>query len=85
MTLRRRVFFAAAAALACAAAAPAWAQSVKLVPTGSEISFTTRQMGVPVEGKFGKFTANITLDPKKPEAGNVSFAIDTGSARFDSA
>ncbi len=52
---------------------------------GSEIAFTTRQMGVPVEGKFGKFTAQIALDPKKPETGSVAFTIDTGSARFGSA
>ncbi len=52
---------------------------------GSEIAFTTRQMGVPVEGKFGTFSAQITLDPKKPETGSVAFGIDTGSARFGSA
>jgi polyisoprenoid-binding protein YceI len=42
-------------------------------------------MGVPVEGKFGKFTAQVALDPKKPETGNVAFTIDTASARFGSA
>ncbi len=57
----------------------------QLVAAGSEIAFTTRQMGVPVEGKFGKFSAQITLDPKKPETGSVAFSIDTGSARFGSA
>jgi polyisoprenoid-binding protein YceI len=63
-----------------------WAQSpAQLVPASSEISFTTRQMGVPVEGKFSKFTAQIALDPKKPERGSVVFSIDTGSARFGSA
>ncbi len=56
-----------------------------LVAAGSEIAFTTKQMGVPVEGKFGRFTAQITLDPKKPETGTVAFTIDTGSARFGSA
>jgi polyisoprenoid-binding protein YceI len=65
------------------AALPAGAQ--QLNPVGSEIAFTTRQMGVPVEGKFGKFSAQITLDPKKPEAGSVAFAIDTASARFGTA
>jgi polyisoprenoid-binding protein YceI len=60
-------------------------QPAQLVAAGSEIAFTTRQMGVPVEGKFGRFTAQIALDPKKPETGSVSFAIDTGSARFGSA
>ena len=57
----------------------------QLVASGSEIAFTTRQMGVPVDGKFGKFAAQITLDPKKPETGSVAFSIDTGSARFGSA
>jgi polyisoprenoid-binding protein YceI len=65
---------------------PALAQTpvAQLQAAGSEISFTTKQMGVPVEGKFSKFTAQISLDPKKPEAGNVNFSIDTGSARFGS-
>jgi polyisoprenoid-binding protein YceI len=61
------------------------AQAQQLLPAQSEIVFTTRQMGVPVEGRFGKFSAQIALDPKKPETGTVSFAIDTGSARFGSA
>jgi polyisoprenoid-binding protein YceI len=61
------------------------AQATQLNPAGSEIAFTTRQMGVPVEGKFGKFSAQIALDPKKPETGKVAFAIDTGSARFGTA
>ncbi|MFY9514168.1 MAG: YceI family protein [Rubrivivax sp.] len=75
-----------AAALLSAVAVSAWAQAkpAQLQAAGSEIGFTTRQMGVPVDGKFGKFTAQITLDPKKPETGSVAFSIDTGSARFGS-
>jgi polyisoprenoid-binding protein YceI len=57
----------------------------QLQAAASEIAFTTRQMGVPVDGKFTKFTAQVALDPKKPEAGSVAFSIDTGSARFGSA
>ncbi|MFN7725987.1 MAG: YceI family protein [Rubrivivax sp.] len=64
---------------AAAAATPAVLQTA-----ASEIGFTTRQLGVPVEGKFTKFSASVTLDPKKPEAGNVLLSIDTGSARFGS-
>ena len=66
-------------------AVQAQTQAAQLLPAGSEISFTTRQMGVPVEGKFGKFSANISLDPKAPQTGNVGFSIDTSSARFGSA
>src|SRR5213075_1404794 len=66
---------------------PVFAQPkpAQLVPGQSEITFQTKQMGVPVEGKFGTFSASIALDPKKPEGGNVAFAIDTGSARFGTA
>ncbi len=72
-------------ALAAAAllAAPAVAQQV--VPAQSEIAFVSKQMGVPVEGKFKQWTAQIAFDPKKPEAGKVGFTIQTGSASFGSA
>jgi polyisoprenoid-binding protein YceI len=56
----------------------------KVVPAQSEIGFTSKQMGVPVDGKFRKWDAAINFDPKKPEAGSVSFTIDTGSAGFGS-
>lgn len=82
MTPHRRPL-AAPLALAFATAvvaSPAAAQQV--VPAQSEIGFVSKQMGVPVEGKFRKWTAQIAFDPKKPEAGKVSFTIDTGSASF---
>ena len=62
---------------------PALAQQ-KLDAAKSEMGFVSKQMGVPVEGKFRKFDAQIAFDPKKPEAGKVSFTIDTGSASFGS-
>ncbi len=63
------------------AAAPA-VRAQQVVPASSEIAFVSKQMGVAVEGKFKKWSAQITLDPKKPEAGKVAFTIDTGSASF---
>jgi polyisoprenoid-binding protein YceI len=54
--------------------------STRLVPAQSEIVFVSHQMGVPVEGKFGKFDAQIALDPKRPDAGKVLLTIDTASA-----
>jgi polyisoprenoid-binding protein YceI len=89
MNLRPRTLYSLTLAVALLAAAidPIHAQPMPatLVAAGSEIAFTTRQMGVPVEGKFGSFSAQIALDPKKPETGSVAFRIDTGSARFGSA
>ena len=63
-------------------AGPALAQQV--VPAQSEISFVSRQMGVPVEGKFRQWTAQIAFDPRQAAAGKVGFTIQTGSAGFGS-
>ena len=59
---------------------PAAAQT--LLPEGSEIRFVTRQMGVPVEGRFTRFAADLRLDLAQPEAGQVSLTIDTRSIAF---
>ena len=87
MSSRHLFVLTLAVAVLAAAWQPALAQPkpAQLVAAGSEIGFTTKQMGVPVDGKFSKFSAQITLDPKKPESGSVAFSIDTGSARFGSA
>ena len=61
------------------AAAPAFAQQ-KLVPAQSEIVFVSKQMGVPVEGRFKKFDAQIAFDPAKPATSKIAFTVDTGSA-----
>jgi polyisoprenoid-binding protein YceI len=56
-----------------------------LLPGKSAISFTSKQMNVPVDGAFRKFSAQINLDPAKPENGRANIeidlaSIDTGSA-----
>jgi polyisoprenoid-binding protein YceI len=73
-----------AAALALAMLAPAAFAQQKLVPAQSEIAFTSRQMGVPVDGKFKKFDAQVAFDPKKPEAAKIAFTVDLGSVSFGS-
>ena len=70
-------------ALAASIAAPACAQ--QLVPAGSEIAFTSKQMGVPVDGKFRKFEAQVAFDPKKPEAAKIGFTIDLASVSLGAA
>ncbi|MCK6422252.1 MAG: YceI family protein [Aquabacterium sp.] len=83
MTLPNSLAPLGMAAFAALLAAPVAAQQV--VPAQSEIAFVSRQMGVPVEGRFRKWEAQIAFDPRKPEAGRVSFTIDMGSASFGSA
>ena len=56
----------------------------KLVPAQSEITFVSKQMGVPVEGRFKKFDAQIVFDPAKPDAGKIAFTVDIASATLGS-
>lgn len=65
--------------LAAAVASPAIAAQ-KLVPAQSEIGFVSKQMNVPVAGKFEKFDGQINVDPAKPETGKVAFTVELGSA-----
>lgn len=67
------------AAAALGAASHALAQQ-KLLPAQSEIAFVSKQMGVPVEGHFKKFDAQIGFNPAKPETSKIAFTVDTGSA-----
>ena len=74
-----RSFFLLLAVLATAAGT-ARAQTVE--PASSELTFVTRQMGVPVEGRFERWSAQVALDPRKPEAGQVVLRIQMDSVAF---
>jgi len=69
--------------LAAVAATTAHADQ-KLLPAQSEIAFVSKQMGVPVEGHFKKFDAQIAFDPAKPETGKIAFTVDIASATLGS-
>jgi polyisoprenoid-binding protein YceI len=54
----------------------------------SSISFRYKQMGVAMDGKFGKFQSTLQFDPAKPELARASIeidlaSVDTGSAEGD--
>ncbi|MBT2321022.1 YceI family protein [Variovorax paradoxus] len=66
--------------LAIAGLASAAEPMAKLVPGYGQIVFVTKQMGVPVEGAFSKFDAQIAFDPQRPEGGTIALQIDMGSA-----
>lgn len=61
---------------AATSAAPAPAQ---LVAAQSEVAFTSRQMGVPVDGRFRRFEAQVQFDPKKPETARIALKVDLAS------
>jgi len=79
-TLVRR-FALGAAALGLSVSALA---QQKLLPEQSEIAFVARQMGVPLDGKFRKFDAQISFDVAKPQTSKIAFTVDVGSATLGS-
>ena len=75
----KRALAASLALTAVAAFTPAHADQ-KLVPAQSEIVFVSKQMGVPVEGRFKKFDAQLNFDPAKPETSKIAMTVDVASA-----
>ena len=75
----KRALAASLALSAIAAFSPAHADQ-KLVPAQSEIVFVSKQMGVPVEGRFKKFDAQLNFDPAKPETSKIAMTVDVASA-----
>jgi polyisoprenoid-binding protein YceI len=80
MSAIQSITIGAALALSLAATTlPAQAQQ-KLLPAQSEIVFVSKQMGVPVEGRFKKFDAQVAFDPAKPETSKIALTVDIASA-----
>lgn len=52
---------------------------LKLDAGKSNVNITFKQIGVPVDAKFKKFSANIDYDSNKPEASKASVEIDISS------
>lgn len=75
----KRALTASLALSTIAAFSPAHADQ-KLVPAQSEIVFVSKQMGVPVEGRFKKFDAQLNFDPAKPETSKIAMTVDVASA-----
>lgn len=75
-----RLFISAAVTISGLFAGSAVQAEQKLVQPQSEIVFVSKQMGVPVEGHFKKFDAQIAFEPTKPEASKIAFTVDIASA-----
>lgn len=52
----------------------------KLDLAKSEVVFTSKQMGVPVSGKFQRFDAQVVFDPQRAEASKATITIELASA-----
>jgi len=74
MNFKPGILLAALLAGALATAAP-----LKTDPGGSSVSAQFKQMNVPVEAKFTRFTAAIDYDAAHPDASKARVDVDTAS------
>ncbi|MBK7898467.1 MAG: YceI family protein [Azonexus sp.] len=68
-----------ATALALAAPAAHAVEYGEFLADKSSLGFVSRQMGVPVEGRFRKFSASLSFDPARPAAASARFELDLAS------
>ena len=50
-----------------------------IVPAKSSVTFSYKQMGVAMDGRFKKFSAQVNFDPTKAEQAKASFEVDLAS------
>ena len=58
---------------------PLTASGQQIAYSRSRITFTSRQMNVPVDANFNKFIAQITFNPAQPETSKATIEVDIGS------
>jgi len=83
--------FTLAIALAAAQLTTVSAHAVEynqVQPDKSAVNFVYKQMGVAVDGKFKKFSSQLSFDPTKPTAAKAAFdvelaSVDTGAPEGD--
>jgi len=79
LTLTRTTIASALATVALIWAHTAYAQQ-KLLPAQSELAFSAKQMGVPINGHFKKFDAQVQFDAARLASSKVAFTVDMASA-----
>lgn len=72
----KQMAFIAALFLPLAAAA---AEFSAVMPEKSSVAFVFKQMGVPMDGKFAKFTARIGFDPAQAAKASAQIDVDVSS------
>jgi polyisoprenoid-binding protein YceI len=78
----------AALALVAVAAPAAALEFSQVDHAASSIEFSYSQMGVPMDGRFRRFSAALAFDPEKPAGARVQVevdlaSIDTGTPELD--
>ncbi len=75
-TLLKTLLALSATALAVQAQA---APYTAIVPAKSSVTFSYKQMGVGMDGRFKKFAAQVNFDPTKAEQAKASLEVDLAS------
>ncbi|MDQ0071827.1 polyisoprenoid-binding protein YceI [Variovorax boronicumulans] len=57
----------------------------QLIAAGSEITFTNKQMGVSMSGRFKRFDATVSFEPSRPETSKIGLVVDLTSVALGSA
>ena len=76
----KALFVTALSVVAMTLGASAVHAQQKIVPAHSDVAFVSKQLGVPIEGHFKKFDAQLSINTAKPEASSVRLHIDMASA-----
>lgn len=79
LTFGAACFMLATLCQPASAADPAIA-AITLVAPQSEVGFTIKQMGVPVNGRFKRFAVQTNFDPKSPQTSQVTLRFELASA-----
>lgn len=66
-------------ALAVLISAPTFAADRVLQNAASRVAFSFRQMNVPMDGSFKKFSGKINFDAAKPETSTIEILVDIAS------
>lgn len=78
----RALSFGAACLVLASLGSPAHAAdpAITLVAPQSEVAFTIKQMGVPVNGRFKRFGVQTNFNPKSPQTSQVTLRFELASA-----
>ena len=80
MRIPHRYFLPLAGLLLACAPTHSQAAEFNLVQTNkSTLAFAYKQMGVPMEGNFGKFSVRINFDPARVNAAQAQIEVDLAS------
>ena len=69
----------AATALAVSPTLAGAAEYTQLLADKSALTFVSKQMNVPTDGRFKAFKATVAFDPAQPAKGSIDFEIDMAS------